>query len=162
MVGMIPVVTSTPLAFCRETEHSVSCPTGVGPDPGDLCLAGHGRRHLLVHRRELLAEPKPHITLWRQGMDPIVTSSLPCGFRDEACATQGTPLPSTVGFAPKGHCWLLPIPAGLTPQHQHPALEVVPTLGWQEAPRLNTELCLAQMEKAGKSLQWERRKWQKK
>lgn len=55
-VGVTPVITSVPLTSCRKTEQPVTRPPGAGPDPGDLRLAGHGRRDLLVQRRQLLAE----------------------------------------------------------------------------------------------------------
>lgn len=56
IVGVTPVITSIPLTSCRKTEQPVSCPTGARSDLGDLRLAGHGCRDLLVQRRELLAE----------------------------------------------------------------------------------------------------------
>lgn len=71
-MGLTPVITSIPLVSCRKTEQPVTRPAGAGPDPGDLCLAGHGHGDLLVHGRELLAEPAavPHHPV-EAGTEPV-------------------------------------------------------------------------------------------
>uniref|UniRef100_A0A8B9CW72 Uncharacterized protein n=1 Tax=Anser brachyrhynchus TaxID=132585 RepID=A0A8B9CW72_9AVES len=122
--GGLPL--SPPLTSCRKAEQPVARPAGAGSDPGGLGGGGHGRRHLLVHRWQLLAEAtavprhpteagnRPSVTPQRQGTDPVHCKPLAGGSR-------GWDVPSL-------------------PHRQSPCC----------VPRLNATPRLAGMEKTGK------------